>query len=505
MSPVRSRLRHIQSLIDDMASKLRKSHVTRLRQRTLLSEVDRRTLEQRSLQEQADALRGRLTDLSKEDRALLERGKAYEAADAATESWLGDLRSLADGAVKLRELAADSLATVPEPPDLNSESLKAAFEEFRSIMQRSDKLLGQVVDIAGGPANSIDIASSPWVKWGRAMHSFRISYTAAVQRSSAQKEHVEQLQGIEKQLVAHHKETRRLQEELRSLHFVETEYNELRQAWLHAVREYDDVLEEQCKTLTANAGGSIRASVRRFADASEFVERLRDALSGSNIRREKLEVLGDAITGAKSPEQQWLQIIDDLERLAEFNLERDGADQRPNTPALAACGLAVSDLNRIAARLSLDDWISLSLLQIERKPVFEYMSREGDYIAFDNASAGQQATALLKSLLNQIGPPLIIDQPEEDLDNPVMHEIVEQLWKAKGHRQIIFASHNANLVVNGDAELVVWCDYRKAGDQSLGKIAGEGAIDVSSVRDAIKRVMEGGEAAFKLRKEKYGF
>jgi type III restriction enzyme len=124
---------------------------------------------------------------------------------------------------------------------------------------------------------------------------------------------------------------------------------------------------------------------------------------------------------------------------------------------------------------------------------------------FRNASAGQQATALLKTLLNQPGPPLLIDQPEEDLDNPVMQEIVEQLWSAKQKRQIIFVSHNANLVVNGDAELVAWCDYRKAGDQSGGRIAGEGAIDVPEVREAIKRIMEGGEAAFNLRREKYGF
>jgi len=43
------------------------------------------------------------------------------------------------------------------------------------------------------------------------------------------------------------------------------------------------------------------------------------------------------------------------------------------------------------------------------------------------------------------------------------------------------------------------------GDQSRGTIAGEGVIDVEKVRDAIKRIMEGGEAAFNLRKEKYGF
>jgi type III restriction enzyme len=112
---------------------------------------------------------------------------------------------------------------------------------------------------------------------------------------------------------------------------------------------------------------------------------------------------------------------------------------------------------------------------------------------------------LLKTLLNQSGPPLIIDQPEEDLDNPVMLEIVGQLWAAKRLRQIVFASHNANLVVNGDSELVAWFDYRTAGDQSRGMIKGVGAIDVSDAREAIKRIMEGGEAAFRLRREKYGF
>lgn len=114
-------------------------------------------------------------------------------------------------------------------------------------------------------------------------------------------------------------------------------------------------------------------------------------------------------------------------------------------------------------------------------------------------------TALLKTLLNQQGPPLLVDQPEEDLDNPVISEIVEQLWAAKQLRQIVFASHNANLVVNGDAELVTWFGYRAAGDQSRGMIKGEGAIDIPDARDAIKQIMEGGEAAFRLRREKYGF
>ena len=75
-----------------------------------------------------------------------------------------------------------------------------------------------------------------------------------------------------------------------------------------------------------------------------------------------------------------------------------------------------------------------------------------------------------------------------------MLEIVGRVWQAKQNRQLIFASHNANLVVNGDAELVAWCDYRMAGDQSRGTIVGEGAIDIPGVREAIKKIMEGGEA-----------
>jgi type III restriction enzyme len=128
-----------------------------------------------------------------------------------------------------------------------------------------------------------------------------------------------------------------------------------------------------------------------------------------------------------------------------------------------------------------------------------------EFISFADASAGQQATALLSVLLNQSGGPLVIDQPEDDLDSKMSSEIVEQIWSAKTRRQLIFASHNANLVVNGDAELVVGCDYRKAGDQTGGRIGVVGAIDNPPVREEITSITEGGKEAFKLRKAKYGF
>jgi type III restriction enzyme len=159
----------------------------------------------------------------------------------------------------------------------------------------------------------------------------------------------------------------------------------------------------------------------------------------------------------------------------------------------------------MAERLASKGWADFAVLELEDVPSFEYRAREGDYISFSDASAGQQATALMFVLLNQEGPPLVIDQPEDDLDNHIIGDIVREVWVAKTKRQLIFSSHNANLVVNGDAELVVCCDYRTAGDQSGGTIKVQGAIDIDDVRAEIASVMEGGREAFTLRREKYGF
>lgn len=202
---------------------------------------------------------------------------------------------------------------------------------------------------------------------------------------------------------------------------------------------------------------------------------------------------------------EWYEIAHELESLATIEADDDDDVTVPGCPRLVKAGVNQNDLERIARKLKPTAWLELSLTQLDDIPVFEYQRRENDYIPFASASAGQQATALLQVLLNQDGPPLIIDQPEDDLDNQVIFDIVEKLWTARSRRQIIVSSHNANLVVNGDADLVVCCDYRRSGDHSGGQIKYRGAIDVEQIRDEVKRVMEGGERAFQLRKANMAF
>lgn len=510
-SPIRAKLDDIEKRLSDRTERIRETYATVRRRRTLSRTLEERRLTEVSLSEQAEALRRGLTGLSEEDRALLDRGKVFSGADQTVELWREGINSFREGADSLRRTVESHLSGAESPPvEPEREILKEAFEEYEALLSNAKANLDPLIDRADAMMREPETIDehSPWRRWAEKRLEFRAAYDAAVERSSAHRQKMEQLKAIEQQHQAHVRETGRVREELRLLAGAEATHRTEREAWEYLMEERNDALDEQCVKLTSDSGAAIRAKVNRYADGRDFIEGLKQAVTGSRVPGNKIERLAESISGADTPEAArtlWRGILADLEKLAEFDEERDGADKRPEAPVLSGAGLTETNLDGIGRSLRPDDWLTLSLTPIKSEPVFEYQAREQEYIPFRNASAGQQATALLKTLLNQPGPPLIIDQPEEDLDNPVMLQIVERVWEAKQKRQLVFASHNANLVVNGDAELVAWCDYRTAGDQSRGTIAGEGAIDVDKVRDAIKRIMEGGEAAFNLRKEKYGF
>ena len=456
------------------------------------------------------ALRASLSGLSDEDRQLLEQGKDYSAANAQIGAWRAGAGTVHQKAEELRKIVEGQIASLqpsPDKPDEEREVLERAQAAYSHLLEAALLSLSTLTAAAKSITEPQPDAAAgdPWSEWETHLKGFQDRYNAAVQRSSSHGEKLQQLGSLEAKVRELSEEATRTRELLATLASADANYISARDEWLAAQAEQDALVERECTELTARSGGAIRVSVKRHADSTAFVETLRQGLSGSRIQGNKVEALGEAITNAANPASAWLQILDDLEKIADHDPGHSPAEARPQSPSLVAAGLTSNDLDRMAQHLYPETWLALSLTPIISIPIYEFRAREGEYIPFENASAGQQATALLKTLLNQPGPPLIIDQPEEDLDNPVMLEIVEQIWEAKRLRQIVFASHNANLVVNGDAELVAWFGYRAAGDESRGTIQGEGAIDVPDAREAIKRIMEGGESAFRLRREKYGF
>jgi len=112
------------------------------------------------------------------------------------------------------------------------------------------------------------------------------------------------------------------------------------------------------------------------------------------------------------------------------------------------------------------------------------------------ASKGQKSSALLAFLLSHGTEPLVLDQPEDDLDNHLIFRlVVGQLQRLKTQRQVIVITHNANIVVNGDSEFVHVMAY----ENGQCKAKQSGCLQENDVRGEICEVMEGGRDAFKLR------
>jgi len=118
----------------------------------------------------------------------------------------------------------------------------------------------------------------------------------------------------------------------------------------------------------------------------------------------------------------------------------------------------------------------------------------------DKLSMGQKGMVLLKLMLSEGDYPLIVDQPEENLDNRYIYEeLVGAFREAKKNRQVIIATNNANLVVNTDAEQVIAAKF----DNNVISYR-SGSLENPEMRDFIIHVLEGGEDAFKKREKKYG-
>lgn len=162
----------------------------------------------------------------------------------------------------------------------------------------------------------------------------------------------------------------------------------------------------------------------------------------------------------------------------------------PNAAEKIVTGLQSKDLREIE-EMELEDIVVIKLWV------------NGKYKKLSELSKGQQCTAILNLLLLDNKDPLVIDQPEDNLDNSFIAEnLVKTLRENKIKRQYILATHNANIPVFGDAEQIITMEE----DSGYGRIAenGLGSIDDSGVKSNVINILEGGTAAFRMREAKYG-
>lgn len=146
----------------------------------------------------------------------------------------------------------------------------------------------------------------------------------------------------------------------------------------------------------------------------------------------------------------------------------------------------------------LDILLRIEEIHVDDRPVIMLQGTPIEHL-----SPGQRCTALMPIILTEGDYPLVVDQPEDNLDNTmVFHVLVDVLRQLKDQRQVIVATHNPNIPVSGDAEHVVVLDSKTLRE---GEVVDQGAIDLPSIIEHVIEIMEGGREAFEIRARKYGY
>lgn len=228
--------------------------------------------------------------------------------------------------------------------------------------------------------------------------------------------------------------------------------------------EYKEIHDELDKVNSSHSSLEIKAEFK--GDKTAFLTFMRDIYRGSRIREVKLSHLVDEFSDFGAIYKEFSKAKGLLENSAQ-----------------------------VFEKYFNDNLSALLTWQPKNRFVIEYRGKE-----LKHHSLGQRASALILFVLSQQeNDVFIIDQPEDDLDNQTIYEDVIKLIRTLKHKtQFIFATHNANFPVLGDAEQVISCSYSDEAIQVLS-----GSIDCPKMQQEIVDIMEGGEEAFEQRKRRY--
>jgi energy-coupling factor transporter ATP-binding protein EcfA2 len=283
---------------------------------------------------------------------------------------------------------------------------------------------------------------------------------------------VARLQGLEEQRLELNAELKQLLEQRKSL----------KSTHILMRDQISTIREEVAAELQREAGERVRIRIMRNADHLAYQQMLIDGIRGARVRNHD-EIITSLMQLRPEQLAQLIQ-TNDLESFEE----------------LTAFGTERSRKILDAFRASIDP-LTLEVIAIEDRIGIELNVSPTGTANFKDAadlSRGQKCTALLPILLARRDSPLIIDQPEDNLDNHFIFEtVVNAVQRLKRHRQMIFITHNANIPVLAEADLVLVMNS----DGRIGAVEKSGTVD--ECREQIIDLLEGGREAFELRSKRY--
>ncbi len=484
------------TVIDDSAE-VRGAELLRLRK-----EAETRYLalcaEARALRTQAADLPARtalLADVRRKLNVLQQGGHAKSLNDyRARRRQDGTWESIQETVVEAMEAvgrAADGSLAVADldlGPEANSDAataaLKHAHEQLRTIVESLRKAVLDAVEQARTEIEGVR-ASEDAMAWRAAVSASEQEYqTVAQQLAEAGIANPDEYRDLLQRSTALEQEIATLEKQRATADQREQEAA----AELQRYRELRGELTRRRKEFAEKTSSDlIKVEIKDYAVREGLEELLRDALGVPRFEDDYRALVEQIVPALDQP---WaFEKLDKLVARLRYVLgdpqkQWDTRDRRFET---ALRKLQPERLDRVALILP-DDSVEVSF----RDP----RDRNSRWRRLAQGSPGQQTAALLAFVLGYGHEPIILDQPEDDLDNTLIYELlVRRLRETKPARQVIVVTHNPNIVVHGDAELVVSLEAR--GGQTQIEFAG--GLQEQKARDEICRVMEGGRDAFERR------
>ncbi len=401
----------------------------------------------------------------------------------------------------LDEFAAEmrGLATA-QPLIPGIAKLTQAFEAFRNAVKIEPDSKGELIQHRDRLVTWFDTMISSLeaaaIEWKPTLDKHQADYDEQKKALQGKQSVLDSIESLNVQLRTASQQLDAATIEETTLRDADKQLDELRKERVIRQTELHDLVGKQVATIKEASSNLARGQLSPTPDFTEAHEAVRKVLELPSLREARIDTLVTSILKAPDIAAQWKALQDEMIALVKW---KEGAPTEkgvpPVTPILHAA-LEDGFMDKLRERISADR-VANALQAILRPRVEIFQLRDGAEIEFRKASQGEQAATLLNILMNQSNGPLIIDQPEEDLDNRIINDIIRTIRKTKAERQLILATHNANIAVNGDSENVI--------EMVLGERKAFGAIDEPDVRDAITKTMEGGKDAFELRRKKYNF
>ena len=378
-------------------------------------------------------------------------------------------------------LSPKALADLP-----GKEILAGADSVLDQLSKEMHDLSAQMNEAIGRAQAGIEDVKSGWKERKKEVLA---AYEAILRELQKSKVDGEEFIRLRRQI----EELRPLKERQASLQRNLKEYETERR---NLLSEWEDVKAEEFRHLERAA-----KKVNRKLERRVLVE-----VSAGGNREPLVEVLRNQIGGRLS------EAIEILKQRGDFSLPAFAAACREGRESLSRqFNISPGQAERIAQanpdvimqseelELPPTTAIKLNVAAEDQPPQWETL---------EDLSTGQKATAVLLLLLLESKAPLVVDQPEDDLDNRFISDgVVPKMREEKRRRQFIFATHNANIPVLGDAELIVGLSAFGDAGQGRAKLSSEhmGSIDTHPVCELVEEVLEGGKDAFEMRRLKYGF